>query len=59
MFSLHSNGGAPRSGQVAEAGAHELHQEPPTGPLHGELLDLYAAMLIVVPVALLLKALLF
>ena len=35
------------------------HQMPPAsdkGPLHGELLDLYAAILIVIPVALFLKS---
>ena len=49
MFTLHSR----------ESQAHELNHEPSRGPLDGELIDLYAAILIVVPIALLLKALLF
>jgi hypothetical protein len=60
MFTLHSHGGSRTAGQgYAESPAHELHQEPSRGPLDGELIDLYAAILIVVPLALLLKALLF
>ena len=51
MFSLHSHGG--------KSPTHELHHEPSRGPLDGELMDLYAAIAIVVPLALLLKALLF
>jgi hypothetical protein len=57
MFTLNSHG-SPAAGQSSESPAHELHQEP-AGPLDGELIDLYAAILIVVPLALLLKALLF
>ena len=48
-----------RGSRTAENPGHELHQEPSSGPLDGELADLYAAILIVVPLALLLKALLF
>ena len=55
MFMLHPHGGKGH----ADSTAHELHHEPSTGPLDGELLDLYAAFLIVVPLALLLKSLLF
>ena len=54
MFSLHRHGVS----RTAEHPAHELPQEP-SGPLDGELLDLYAAILIMVPLALLLKSLLF
>ena len=54
MFTLQSHRSPAADGQ-----AHELHQEPSTGPLDGELIDLYAAILIVVPLALLLKAFLF
>jgi len=32
------------------------HDEPSAGPLEGELLDLYGAILIVVPLALFLKS---
>jgi len=35
-----------------------MHPEPP-GPLDGELLDLFGAVLIIVPLAVLLKAFLF
>ena len=60
MFSLPSQGGAHTAGRsVADAQAHELHQEQLSGPLDGELLDLYAAILIVVPLALFLKSFLF
>jgi hypothetical protein len=61
MFTLDTQGG-PRTagGSVAETRAHELHHEPTSnGPLDGELLDLYAAIMIVVPLALLLKSFLF
>jgi hypothetical protein len=34
-----------------------MSSDPDKGPLHGELLDLYMAMLIVIPVALFLKSL--
>jgi hypothetical protein len=58
MFSLHR--GSRTAGQgYAESRAHDLHHEPSTGPLDGELIDLYAAILIVVPLALLVKSLLF
>lgn len=53
MFSLHDAGS-----RTADPRAHELHHEP-AGPLDGELLDLYAAILIVVPLALFLKSFLF
>jgi hypothetical protein len=48
MFTLNSHGG-PESQQ----------EQTSTGPLDGELLDLYAAILIVVPLALFLKSFLF
>ena len=58
MFTL--NGGSRTAGRsVAEAGTHELHYDQSNGPLDGELLDLYAAILIIVPMALFLKAVLF
>jgi hypothetical protein len=44
---------------VADARAHALHHEPTSSPLDGELVDLYVAILIVVPLALLLKSFLF
>ena len=53
MFTLHPNG-APNAGSrsVTDALPHELHHDPhPTGPLDGELLDLYVAILIAVPLA--------
>ena len=60
MFTLHDGGSRTAGQSLADAQAHELHHEPsPAGPLDGELLDLYAAILIVVPTALLLRALLF
>jgi hypothetical protein len=61
MFMLHSRGGSPTAGpDVADARLHELHHERPSaGPLDGELLDLYAAIVIIVPLALFLKLLLF
>ena len=37
--------------------AHTMPPASDKGPLHGELLDLYAAILIVIPVALFLKSL--
>ena len=58
MFTLHDGGSRTAGQNLADAQAHELHHEP-AGPLDGELLDLYAAILIVVPTALLLRALLF
>lgn len=54
MFSLHQHGNS----RVAEAHT-DLHPEHSTSPLDGELADLYGAILIVVPLALLLKSLLF
>jgi len=36
---------------------HAMPTESDKGPLHGELLDLYVAILIVIPVALFLKSL--
>ena len=60
MFSLDSHRGAQRASHgLTDAQAHELHNESSTGPLDGELLDLYVAILIVVPLALLLKSFLF
>jgi hypothetical protein len=55
MFSLHS----PGRSRVAEAHDEEFHLEQSTGPLDGELADLYVATLIIVPLALLMKAFLF
>ncbi len=57
MFTLH--GGSQTGGSLADTRAHELHHEERRGPLDGELLDLYVAILIVVPLALLLKSFLF
>lgn len=54
MFSLHR----PGNPRVAEAHT-DFHPEHSTGPLDGELADLYVAILIVVPLALLLKSFLF
>jgi hypothetical protein len=54
MFRLH-----PQGQGYAERPEHELHHEPSTSPLDGELMDLYAAIVIVVPLALLLKSFLF
>jgi hypothetical protein len=61
MFSLYPDGAPNAAGRrVADAHPNELHQDQhPAGPLDGELLDLYAAILIVVPLALLLKSALF
>jgi hypothetical protein len=53
MFSLNPQGNS----RVAET--HEVHPDQPSGPLDGELADLYVAILIVVPLALLLKSFLF
>ena len=36
---------------------HAMSSDTDKGPLHGELLDLYMAILIVIPVALFLKSL--
>ncbi len=54
MFSLQQRGNS----RVAEAHT-DFHPEHPSGPLDGELADLYGAILIVVPLALLLKSLFF
>ena len=51
MFTLQSNGG--------KSPPRELRHEPSTSPLDGVLIDLYAAVLVMVPLALLLRALLF
>ena len=61
MFTLHPNGAPNATGRnVTDAHPHELHQDQhPAGPLDGELLDLYAAILIVVPLALALKSVFF
>jgi hypothetical protein len=53
-----SHGGSPATPRVADDRAHELHQDR-TGPLDGELLDLYVAILIVVPLACILRSLWF
>jgi hypothetical protein len=37
--------------------AHTMPTESGKGPLHGELLDLYAAILIAIPLALFMKSL--
>jgi hypothetical protein len=55
MFSLHP----PGSSRVAEARTRDPRRERPAGPFDGELLDLYVAILIVVPLALLLKSFFF
>jgi hypothetical protein len=54
MFSLRQRGNS----RIAEAHT-DLHPEHLSGPLDGELADLYVAILIVVPLALLLKSFLF
>jgi len=58
MFTLNDRGSRTINTGVADAQAHELHHEP-AGPFDSELLDLYAAILIVVPLALILKSFLF
>lgn len=58
MFTLHDGGSRTRGSNLADVQAHELHQEP-AGPLDGELLDLYAAVMIIVPLAIFMKAFLF
>jgi hypothetical protein len=50
---------ADRAGTDPKRHAVIHHDEPNAGLLEGELLDLYAAILIVVPLALFLKSLLF
>jgi hypothetical protein len=61
MFNLHPRGGQSIAGRsVAEARPHELYTDhSPAGPLGGELLDLYGAILIIVPLAFFLKSFLF
>jgi hypothetical protein len=54
MFTLEQRGNS----RVADSHP-DFHPEHLTGPLDGELADLYAAILIVVPVALLLKSFFF
>jgi hypothetical protein len=54
MFSLHPHGNS----RAAEA-HHDLHPDQPASPLDGELLDLYVAILIVVPLALLFRSFFF
>jgi hypothetical protein len=58
MFTF--NGGSRTAGRgVADVEAHPLRAEQASGPLDGELLDLYAAVLIIVPLAVFMKAFLF
>jgi hypothetical protein len=54
MFSLQHRGNS----HVAKAHT-DFHPEHSTGPLDGELADLYVAILIVVPLALLLRSFFF
>lgn len=54
MFSLHKT-----TSQAVDAREHEFHQDQATGPLHGELFDLCGAVLVIVPLALAMKAFLF
>lgn len=54
MFSLQQRGNS----RVAEAHP-DFHPEHSTGPLDGELADLYISILIVVPLALLLRSFFF
>ena len=58
MFTLHSGGSRTRGSNLADVQAHEVHREPP-GPLDGELIDLFGAVLIIVPLAILMKVFLF
>jgi hypothetical protein len=59
MSTLPTPGGSRRVSQsVAETQSHDLHQDH-QGPLDGELLDLYVAILIAVPLACFLKSLWF
>jgi hypothetical protein len=58
MFTLHDGGSRTRGSNLGDVQAHELHHEP-SGPIGDELLDLYAAVLIIVPLAILMKAFLF
>lgn len=59
MVILRSRGGSRPAGRgIAEAQPHEMHQDH-QGPLDGELLDLYVAILIAVPLACFLKSLWF
>ena len=50
---------ADRAAADAKSNPIPHHDEANASPLEGELLDLYAAILIVVPLALFLKSLLF
>jgi hypothetical protein len=61
MFTLHQRGGQHVAGRnVAQAQPQELHTDHSSGgPLDGALLDLYAACLIIVPLAFFLKSFLF
>jgi hypothetical protein len=59
MFIDNSRAGSPATARsLTEAQARELHQDR-SGPLDGELLDLYVAILIAVPLACLLRSLWF
>jgi hypothetical protein len=58
MFSLHDGGSRSRGSNLADVQAHELHQEP-AGPLDDVLFDLLAAVMIIVPLAIFMKAFLF
>jgi len=59
MFNFRSHGGPEAvSRSVTHDPAHELHQDH-QGPLDGELLDLYIAILIAVPLAWFLRSLWF
>ena len=58
MFTLHSGGSRTRGSNLADVQAHEMHREE-HGPLDGDLLDLFGAVLIIVPLAILMKLFLF
>ena len=58
MFTLHDGGSRSRGSNLADVQAHELHHEP-AGPLDDVLLDLLAAVIIIVPLAMFMKAFLF
>ena len=61
MFTFPQHGGQNVAGRsVAQAEPHELRvDQSSAGPVGGELLDLYAACLIIVPLAFFLKSFLF
>jgi hypothetical protein len=61
MFTFPQHGGPDVAGRsVAQAEPHELRiDQSSAGPIGGELLDLYAACLIIVPLAFFLKSFLF